>query len=366
MVIIDEASQVRTMDAMLMLQSGIGRNDSLDTRYLIVGDEDQLSPILRGSYDATGQPVDLYASIFRLYYDTAVVDHMDYLVPLEEQFRMNEILSRYSAKAIYDVDIEENDGRFGYHAFDFDKKGAFGISNQKLSLSTDDYVTEAEGITPELIGSILDAEYPLIVCRIHSGNAGEKRNAEINLVTELVKNLRTHLFVTGSNHLYRSDDAFWGNSSGDGGLGIISPHHEQINRLKDSIGAHANMDRDSLFIDTVDKLQGRQREAIIVSYGVTDPEKAAGEMEFIYSRNRLNVAITRGKKKTICILSDILLDRSMETLNVDDENILKGIQFMTGLLEYMQSEEEDTKCDNLTDERLGNVKIDVFRKKVID
>lgn len=360
-VVIDEASQVRTMDSVLMMQSS--KPVKQTTRFLIVGDEDQLSPVLLGSYNVPDQPIDIYASIFRLYYNTAKELGLDYMRQLEEQFRMNEILSRYPAKSIYDTDIVPGDGRNGYHAFDFGKKTA-PIAKQKLKLSG------VATTNDELIRLITDPEYPLIVCRIHEGEAGDKRNEEISLVTKLVYFLKDHLCDPSTGRPYASLEELWGSSNGDGGLGIISPHHEQINRLKDAISLYDGvpeadrMNSDDIFIGTVDKLQGRQREAVIVSYGVADPEKASAEMEFIYSRNRLNVAMTRGKKKTICILSDTLLDHSIETLNVDDANTLAGITHMTGLLEYMQTEEDDTEVDNQVNIPLGNVIIDVYRKRI--
>ncbi len=356
-VVIDEASQMLMSAALISMQSSL---DEPNTRFLIVGDEDQLPPVLQGQYDTSEQPVDFYGSVFRTYYDTAREYGLDYIVPLEEQFRMNEVLSRYPAESIYDVDIEAGGSRKGYHAYDFGSEDP-KIATQKLKLK------ETSG--DDLIKVIADPEYPLIVCRIHDGGALEKRDAEIDIATELVKYLRTNMIDPDTGVEYQTgeagDKAFWGSSSGEGGMGIISPHHEQINRLRESIAVNTGMKRDDIFIGTVDKLQGRQREAVIVSYGVTDPEKAAGELEFIYSRNRLNVAMTRGKKKTVCILSDTLLDPSSELLSVDDDKILKGIDFMTGLLGFMQREEEDTRIDPFTGVMYRGVKVDVYRKRCI-
>jgi len=58
----------------------------------------------------------------------------------------------------------------------------------------------------------------------------------------------------------------------------------------------------------VDKMQGQECEAVIVSYGVSDVEYAMNEKEFIYSLNRLNVAITRARSKTIVFLPRPLLE----------------------------------------------------------
>lgn len=49
------------------------------------------------------------------------------------------------------------------------------------------------------------------------------------------------------------------------------------------------------FVDTVEKMQGQECDAVCVSYGVADVEFALMEREFIYSLNRLNVAI-RGRE----------------------------------------------------------------------
>ena len=59
-------------------------------------------------------------------------------------------------------------------------------------------------------------------------------------------------------------------------------------------------------VDTVDKMQGQEADAVIVSYGVSDPEFALQEAEFIYGLNRLNVAITRARSKCIVCLLFIL------------------------------------------------------------
>ena len=42
-------------------------------------------------------------------------------------------------------------------------------------------------------------------------------------------------------------------------------------------------------------MQGQEAEAVVISYGVSDPEYALREAEFIYSLNRLNVSITRAR-----------------------------------------------------------------------
>ena len=61
-------------------------------------------------------------------------------------------------------------------------------------------------------------------------------------------------------------------------------------------------------VDTVEKMQGKEREVILVSYGVADEEYATAEAQFLLSRNRFNVAATRAERKLIVICSDTVLD----------------------------------------------------------
>ena len=82
------------------------------------------------------------------------------------------------------------------------------------------------------------------------------------------------------------------------------------------------------FADTVDKMQGQEADAVIVSYGVADPEFALQEAEFIYGLNRLNVAITRARSKCVLCLPRPLLDASPQVLDV--EQAAAGLSFMRG------------------------------------
>lgn len=361
MVIIDEASQLKTMDSVISLGAG---NITGDTRYLIVGDENQLPPILRGRYEAENEPVYFYGSVFRMFYDTCYLYGLDYLVQLEENFRMNEILSRYSAKMIYDADIVPGDGRVGYRAYRGEDGSFGGIAEQKLRLDI-----EINELTSEIRGDdylyrIADPDYPLIFIRLSGGASYEKDDAEMKLALEITGFLKKHMFKPDEDIHYVTDEEFWGTHSGEGAFAIISPHHEHINRLKSLICDSLGSDRNDLFIGTVDRLQGQEREAVLVSYGINDIAKALGEGEFIYSRNRMNVALTRGKKKVICILTDVLTDKSLETLEMDDDETVKGVSYVAGIRDFMESQETDTCCDKYEMD-MGNVHVEIFRKRCI-
>ena len=111
-------------------------------------------------------------------------------------------------------------------------------------------------------------------------------------------------------------------------LFVVSPHHAQIRAIRGALAG----DRDWTarpFVDTVEKMQGQEADAVLISYGVADPEYAALEAEFIYNRNRLNVAITRARVKSVIFLARPLLDASPEIL--DTPGVVEGLAYMRDL-----------------------------------
>ncbi len=114
-------------------------------------------------------------------------------------------------------------------------------------------------------------------------------------------------------------------------------------------------------------MQGQQRDAVIVSYGVTDLESAALESEFIFNRNRLNVALTRGKAKTIVFFSEILAKCPPELLGEDDEDVQLGIEYVCGLMPFMQRNEDDTCIsmrEFILEEDGKELNVQIFRKRM--
>src|SRR3546814_17350854 len=55
-------------------------------------------------------------------------------------------------------------------------------------------------------------------------------------------------------------------------------------------------------------MQGKERDAIILSYCVADAEFALAEGDFIFAPERLNVAVTRARTKLVVLISRRLLD----------------------------------------------------------
>ncbi|GAB1462305.1 DEAD/DEAH box helicase [Pedobacter sp.] len=88
-------------------------------------------------------------------------------------------------------------------------------------------------------------------------------------------------------------------------IGIMSPYRAQVREIKKEIKKilrnSISNPFDTLFVDTVDSMQGQQRNYIIYSLSNSHPLESMRRLDFFYSPNRLNVAITRAIKKCIVI-----------------------------------------------------------------
>lgn len=118
----------------------------------------------------------------------------------------------------------------------------------------------------------------------------------------------------------------------------------------------------------MDKLQGKERQCVLVSYGVADEEIINNESEFIFSRNRFNVSLTRGKAKTIVLLSDIIATPNLITNNLKNqsESLANGINFLHNFSTFMKDQAPDERNDSMTSKwpRYNDIKLTIYKKKL--
>ena len=82
---------------------------------------------------------------------------------------------------------------------------------------------------------------------------------------------------------------------------VVAPYNLQVNRLKQVLPAGAR-------VGTVDKFQGQEAEAVLVSMTTSSGEYLPRDIEFLYSKNRLNVAISRARCWAGVVASPKLLE----------------------------------------------------------
>ena len=102
-------------------------------------------------------------------------------------------------------------------------------------------------------------------------------------------------------------------------VGVISPYEDQVNLLSEVLP-------EDVEVKTVDGFQGREKEVILISFVRSNDR---GDIGFLRDYRRLNVAITRARRKLICI-------GNSETLRTDKlyNEFLKYIERNGVILNY--------------------------------
>src|SRR3989344_3655353 len=261
---IDEASQM-VLSHGLMAVAGMAEGG----RILVAGDNKQLPPIrIEHDHDVDGRR--LGSSLYAFLQAADVPEF-----PFDETFRLNEPLTRFPRDRFYEDRYRS------------------AVPDRRLELidGWQDGLNDWERV-------VLNPEYPICVL-IHDGPpAGSSNPFEATITAKISKLLHKRLLPTQAG----ADDADkWQHR-----LAVVSPHRAQ-NALIRNILAQGP-EGEGAIVETVDRIQGRERDAIIVSYTVADPEFALAEAEFIFSPERLNVTVTRARSKLILIISRRLLE----------------------------------------------------------
>ena len=81
---------------------------------------------------------------------------------------------------------------------------------------------------------------------------------------------------------------------------VVAPYNVQVNLLKSLLPEGAR-------VGTIDKFQGQEAEAVIVSMTTSSGEYLPRNIEFLYDKNRLNVAVSRAKCLAVVVASPELL-----------------------------------------------------------
>ncbi len=338
LLVVDEASQMRPAE--LALATSVLADGG---RLILAGDDLQLPPVVQADYPIPedGLP-GLEDSIF------AYLRHRDdpknpiYTCQLQENWRMNHTLSRFPAETLYGT---------GYAPATDD----MGDRQITLTLAAP---TGSPG--EECLEWILDPAYPLVLCVLENVQTTIENPIEAALVARLTRVLRERLIDPESGEPYPptgdGDYPFWRH-----GLFIVSPHHAQIGSIQSRLAGVREWEFPP-FVDTVDKMQGQEAAAVIVSYGVSDVETALGEAEFIYSRNRLNVSLTRSQAKCMVFLPRPLLEPPLEL--VQNEKAAVGLRHMLDLQEFCRIHGEERTFDLDWMEGAVGVRLTALRARV--
>jgi uncharacterized protein len=119
----------------------------------------------------------------------------------------------------------------------------------------------------------------------HEGNASksiEEAACVADIVTELTRGSVTWTDRAGSTRALTLDDVL-----------VVAPYNAQVAEIATRLATGAR-------VGTVDRFQGQEAPVVIFAMTTSSPEEAPRGMDFLFSRNRLNVATSRAK--AVCIL----------------------------------------------------------------
>jgi hypothetical protein len=140
-------------------------------------------------------------------------------------------------------------------------------------------------------------------------------------------------------------------------IGVITPHNAQKGLLKNMLSESKNTR-----IDTVERYQGGEADFIIISSTVSDPDYVRSESDFLLNLNRINVAISRMKKKLVVIASRSIFEFMPQDAKDYDKALLwRGIAQTVGFT-------ADSKAEWIGDlptflgKEAGNTKVEVYVK----
>jgi uncharacterized protein len=101
----------------------------------------------------------------------------------------------------------------------------------------------------------------------------------------------------------------------DNTIGIVTPHNAQKGRLNQKF-------RDQATVDTVERFQGGERDVMVISATASDPDYVRSEAEFLLNPNRLNVAMSRMKKKLVIVASKSVFQVTSPDADAFDQTLI--------------------------------------------
>lgn len=102
---------------------------------------------------------------------------------------------------------------------------------------------------------------------------------------------------------------------------IVAPYNMQVIALAEALPSAAR-------VGTVDKFQGQEAEVVIVSLATSSSEDLPRHVDFFYSKNRLNVAISRARTLAVVLANPKLLE--LDAKSVEHLRLVNTLAWIAG------------------------------------
>lgn len=133
---------------------------------------------------------------------------------------------------------------------------------------------------------ILTPDKSVVIARVDHLQPGMRSPEEADLVGELVHELRTQHGVPAAE------------------IAILAPFRAQVRLCRSALQRRGVPGEADIVIDTVERMQGQEREVVLISLAVGDSDTLSSRAAFFFSTNRLNVAMSRARSKVILVASE--------------------------------------------------------------
>lgn len=331
LVVVDEASQMAVADGVLpvcCLRPGVGR-------LLVLGDSLQLAPItsLRFPRTPPGLP-SLHGSLLdcltRKEGDNGPLDLQRVvrgqdpcpaaLIKLRDNHRMNHQLSAFTAR-LYGQDYSPPTGSpnaTAYWRVDTDRLAGVGPMASLIRPLLHAPPTAGRATPPvsDALPSLISIR--LVPCRpdgqalsdddvlLASAAGQDLVRMEAQFVASLMQAL---------SHCSAANDA----DRAAAAVFACTPHRRQKAALREALASAAGQQgapgRWAGAVDTVERLQGQERPLVILCLGVFGAGQVDKDRDFLFSTERLNVALSRAQQCCVLVHTDAVLAFSAQTCN---------------------------------------------------
>lgn len=246
-IIFDEASQITLPLAVMGMLAG--------QKYIFFGDQKQLPPVLTTRLTGGALRDSVFGYLANSNFDTM----------LTETYRLNEELTQWPSQQFYEGLLT----------------AVPTVAQRRVQYPS----------PPARLADILHPDEPKVFWDLGHHNNTVYSQKEAYAVVDLI----TTLLAAG----FPAEE-----------IGVVAPYRAQgriiRNLLKKFVPDTAV--RRHITIDTVERMQGQERDLIILSLTTSNPGFAANVAEFFFQPERLNVAITRPRMKLIIVGSRFVLN----------------------------------------------------------
>jgi DNA replication ATP-dependent helicase Dna2 len=271
-VIFDEASQITLPLAVMGMLAA--------QKHIFFGDQKQLPPVLTTRLTGGALRDSVFGYLADRGFDTM----------LTETYRLNDALTAWPSSQFYDGLLT----------------AVPTAAHRRIHYPS----------PPTRLTAILDADEPKVFWDLGHHNNTVYSQKEARAVVDLI----TTLLACG----FPADE-----------IGVVAPYRAQGRLIRNLLREYVpeTAVRRQLVVDTVERMQGQERDLIILSLTTSNPGFAANVAEFFFQPERLNVAVTRPRTKLIIIGSRFVLNT--QTIDPDLQETVSLLESLLASCTYI-------------------------------